>query len=312
MGCVAKRASWTYGRLLPVMTTENIMQTLTIERKETVPLPSTAIPQLAALKAKQKATWESGDFGQIAPSIENVAEEFMTGLPILPGLRVLDVACGTGNLAVVAARHGCRVSGIDIAANLLDQARARAAAEHLPIGFEEGDAEALPFEKNTFDLTVSMFGVMFTPQPSVATAELRRVTRPGGQIALANWTPEGFIGKMFRVFKAHLPPPPAGVPSPMEWGNEVTVQQRLQSGFTNIRLTRRVAMMRYPFPPAETVEFFRKYYGPTLRAFESLPATGQAALRRDLVELQTRHNTAETPRTTEVAAEYLEIVAKKN
>jgi len=312
MGCLAKRASWAYGRLLSLMKTENIMQTLTTERKETVPLHSTPIPQLAALKAKQKATWESGDFGQIAQSIENVAEEFMAGLPMLPGLRVLDVACGTGNLAVIAARHGCRVSGIDIAANLLDQARARAAAERLPIGFEEGDAEALPFEKNTFDLTLSMFGVMFTPQPSLATTELRRVTRPGGQIALANWTPEGFIGKMFRIFKAHLPLPPAGVPSPMEWGNEATVQQRLHSGFTDIRLTRRVAMMRYPFPPAETVEFFRKYYGPTLRAFESLPAPGQAALRRDLVELQTRHNTAETPGKTEVAAEYLEVVAKKH
>src|SRR5262249_26581570 len=138
-----------------------------------------------------------------------------------------------------------------------------------------------------------------------------RVTKSGGRIALANWTPEGFIGKMFSVFKAHLPPPPAGVPSPMEWGNEATVQKRLQAGFTDVRLTRCNAAMRYPFPPAETVEFFRKYYGPTLRAFESLPATAQAALRRDLVELQTRHNIAKTPGTTEVAAEYLEVVATR-
>ena len=283
------------------------MQTLTIERKET----SNPIPNLDAIKAKQKATWESGDFGQVARSIENVAEEFMAQLSLRAGLQVLDVACGTGNLAVIAAQHGCKVSGIDIAANLLAQARTRAVGAGLTIDFREGDAEALPFADNTFDLAVSMFGVMFTPQPVIATAELRRVTKSGGRIAMANWTPEGFIGKMFGVFKAHLPPPPAGVPSPMEWGNVTAVQERLGNGFTNLQLTRRMAMMRYPFPPAETVEFFRKYYGPTLRAFESLPTARQASLRRDLIDLQSNHNTATVPGTTEVAAEYLEIIATK-
>jgi len=194
---------------------------------------------------------------------------------------------------------------------LLGQARTRAAGAGLSIDFEEGDAEALPFANDRFDLSVSMFGVMFTPQPTVATAELRRVTKPGGRLALANWTPEGFIGKMFGVFKGHLPPPPAGLPSPMDWGSEATVQKRLRHGFNGVHLTRRIAMMRYPFSPAETVEFFRKHYGPTLRAFESLSMAGQAALRRDLVELQTRHNTATIPGTTEVAAEYLEIIATK-
>ncbi|HZR16629.1 MAG TPA: methyltransferase domain-containing protein [Verrucomicrobiae bacterium] len=291
------------------------MQTLSTELKETNlqynPPNSQALPDLAAIKSKQKATWESGDFGQIAQSIENVAEEFMARQPLRPGLRVLDVACGTGNLALIAARHGCVVSGVDIAANLLTQARARAAAAGASVGFEEADAEALPFPNDTFDLSVSMFGVMFTPQPTVATSELRRVTRPGGQIALANWTPEGFIGKMFRVFKTHLPAPPAGIPSPMEWGNETIVQKRLQDGFTNVRLVRRIALMRYPFPPAETVDFFRKYYGPTLRAFESLAPVRQEELRRDLVELQTRHNIAGLPGQTETAAEYLEVVATK-
>jgi ubiquinone/menaquinone biosynthesis C-methylase UbiE len=203
------------------------------------------------------------------------------------------------------------VDGIDIASNLLAQAHARAEASGLDINFKEADAEALPFPNDSFDLAVSMFGVMFTPQPAVATAELARVTKPGGGIALANWTPEGFIGKMFTIFKAHLPPPPAGVPSPMEWGNEVSVRTRLQPGFTDIKLARRFAMMCYPFPPAETVEFFRKYYGPTLRAFESLSAVSQQALRRDLVELQTLHNIAKSPGKTEVAAEYLEIAATK-
>ena len=288
------------------------MQTQATKQNETNSyLNSPAIPNLAAIKARQKATWESGDFGQIAHSIENFAEDFMARQPLRRGAQVLDVACGTGNLAVIAARHGCAVKGVDIAANLLEQARARASEAGFSIDFTEGDAEALPYANDSFDLAVSMFGVMFTPQPTVATAELWRVTKPGGRIALANWTPEGFIGKMFGVFKAHLPPPSPGVPSPMEWGSEPIVQQRLKNGFTNVRLTRRAAKMCYPFPPAEAVEFFRKYYGPTLRAFESLAPTGQAGLRRDLVELQTRHNTATIPGTTEVTAEYLEVVATK-
>ena len=270
---------------------------------------STAIPNLEAVKAKQKATWESGDFGQIARTIENVAEEFMARQSLRSGSRVLDAACGTGNLAVLAARRGGVVSGIDIASNLIEQARARATAATLRIDYQEGDAEALPFADAQFDLVVSMFGVMFAPRPHVAAAELRRVTKPGGQIALANWTPEGFLGKMFSVFKAHLPPPPAGVPSPMGWGDESTVRSRLAHGFAEVRLTRHIALMRYPFPPAETVEFFRQYYGPTQRAFDSLDTAAQAALRRDLVELQAAHNIATTPGTTEVAAEYLEVVA---
>ena len=275
-------------------------------------LNSTTIPNLEAVKAMQKATWESGDFGQVARSIENVAEEFMARQPLQPGSRVLDVACGTGNLAVLAARRGCVVSGIDIASNLIDQARTRAATQGLHIDFREADAEALPFADCKFEFVVSMFGVMFAPRPNVAAAELLRVTKPGGQVALANWTPEGFIGKMFSVFKAHLPPPPAGVPSPMGWGNEAMVRLRLRHGFADVRLTRRIALMRFPLPPNETVEFFRQYYGPTQRAFASLDAAAQDALRRDLVELQTANNIAKTPDTTEVAAEYLEVVAVRN
>jgi 2-polyprenyl-3-methyl-5-hydroxy-6-metoxy-1,4-benzoquinol methylase len=277
-----------------------------------VSLESTTIPNLETIKARQKATWESGDFGQIARTIENVAEEFMARQPLRPGSRVLDVACGTGNLAMIAARRDCAVTGIDIASNLIGQARARAAAEGLRINFEEGDAEALPFARGEFDFVLSMFGVMFAPRPYVVAAELQRVTKPGGLIALANWTPEGFLGKMFSIFKAHLPPPPAGLPSPMDWGDEARVRARLRQGFAGLRLTRRIAFMRYPFPPAETVEFFRQYYGPTQRAFASLAASAQAALRRDLVELQTANNIAPTPDTTEVTAEYLEVVAVRS
>jgi 2-polyprenyl-3-methyl-5-hydroxy-6-metoxy-1,4-benzoquinol methylase len=277
-----------------------------------VSIETTTIPNLEAVKARQKATWESGDFGQIARTIENVAEEFMARQPLRPGSHVLDVACGTGNLAMIAARRDCEVTGIDIASNLIGQARARAAGEGLRIDFEEGDAEALPFTRGEFDLVVSMFGVMFAPRPHVVASELRRVTRPGGLVALANWTPEGFLGNMFSIFKAHLPPPPVGVPSPMGWGDEDLVRARLRHGFDSLRLTRRIALMRYPFPPAETVEFFRQYYGPTQRAFASLDASAQAALRQELVELQTANNIATTANTTEVAAEYLEVVAVRS
>jgi SAM-dependent methyltransferase len=263
---------------------------------------------LPALKARQKAIWESGDFGEIAKTIMTVAEEFMARLPLSPGMRVLDVACGSGNLAMIAARRGCPTKGVDIAGNLIAQARARAAAERLEIEFVEGDAEALPYADGQFDAVVSMFGAMFAPRPEVVAAEMRRVTRPGGFIAMANWTSEGFIGKMFEVFKRHLPPQPNGVPSVMLWGNEAAVRERL-AAFGEVRLERRIAAMRYPFTPAGTVDFFRRYYGPTAKAFDALAPEAQAALRSDLVELQTVHNAARTPDTTEARAEYLEVVA---
>lgn len=266
------------------------------------------IPDLQTIKARQKATWESGDFGQVAKTIMPVAEEFIARLPLRPGMRVLDVACGSGNLAVVATRRGCKVKGVDIAANLIEQARERAAAEGLDIEFREGDAEALPFPDGEFDAVVTMFGAMFAPRPDVVAAELRRVTKPGGFIAMANWTPDGFIGKMFEVFKNHLPPPPPGIPSTLLWGHDATVRQRL-AGFSNVRLERRIAAMRYPFPPAETVDFFRRYYGPTGKAFDALSREAQVALRHDLVDLQTAHNSADAPDTTEARAEYLEVVA---
>lgn len=275
-------------------------------------LSPTVIPNLEAVKARQKAMWESGDFGQIARCIEPAAEEFMSRLQLRPGLRVLDVACGSGNLAIVAARAGCVTSGIDIACNLIAEARERAAYEELSIHFAEADAEALPFAEGSFDLVVSMFGTMFAPRPEVVAAELRRVTKSGGRIALANWTPSGFIGQMFQVFKKHLPPPPAGVASPMLWGDEATVRARLEEGFADLRITRRIARMRNPFPPAGTVDFFRKYYGPTKLAFDSLNEAAQSALRRDLVDFQAKHNLSRDPEATDVAAEYLEIVATKD
>ncbi len=272
--------------------------------------PAAAAPQpdLRAVKARQQATWESGDFGQVARYIMQAAEEFITRLPLQPGMRVLDVACGSGNLAMVTAQRGCVTSGVDFAANLLAQARDRAAAARLHIEFREGDAEALPYPNSSFDAVVTMFGAMFAPRPELVATELLRVTKPGGFVAMANWTPEGFIGKMFNVFQKHLPPPPPGIPSTMLWGHEATVRERL-AAFTQVTLERRIAVMRYPFPPAETVDFFRRYYGPTGRAFDALGPDAQSALRRDLIELQSTHNSAGTPDATEARAEYLEVVA---
>jgi SAM-dependent methyltransferase len=271
--------------------------------------PSTpTILDFSSIKVRQKATWESGDFGQIAKSIEPAAEDFMSRLPLRRGDVLLDAACGTGNLAVVAARAGCAVHGLDIASNLIAQARQRARAESLSIAYTEGDAEAMPYPDAKFDMVVSMYGVMFTPQPERIVQEYARVTKPGGLIAMANWTPTGFIGKMFDVFRRHVPPP-AGLPSPLQWGDEEIVFERLRAGFGKLRLTRRIARMRYPLDPAGTVEFFRQYYGPAQKAFASLTPEAQADLRADLEQLQAGHNVSGRSNETEVHAEYLEVHA---
>jgi SAM-dependent methyltransferase len=263
------------------------------------------------LKSRLKATWMAGDFGLIAKSYQSGAAEFVDRLGLRPGTRVLDVACGTGNLAIPAARAGATVTGADIATNLLDQARARAASEDLQITFEQGDAEQLPYEDAGFDTVVSMFGVMFAPRPELVAAELLRVTRPGGTIALANWTAGGFIGQMFKLIASHVPPP-TGIPSPIKWGDETTVHERLGAGVSELRGTPRMIAFSFPFAGPELVEFWRLYYGPTNRAFQALEASPEkhAMLRRDLEALWSRSNQA-TDGSTHVESEYLEVIAAR-
>lgn len=268
-----------------------------------------AIPDFEALKARLKATWMAGDFGEVAKSIESHAEEFMARRDIKPGMRVLDVACGTGNLAIPAAKAGAIVTGVDIATNLIEQARVRALCEGVKVQFDEGDAEDLPYPDAGFDLIVSMYGAMFAPRPERAAAELVRACRPGGQIAMANWTPGGFIGQMFKVTAAHVPPP-AGVPPPVLWGEESAVRERLRDGVSELQLTKRIVSFKFPFSVAETIDFYRTYFGPTQRAFAALPEDKQPALRRDLENLWVQHNRA-TDGTTYVEAEYLEVVATR-
>jgi 2-polyprenyl-3-methyl-5-hydroxy-6-metoxy-1,4-benzoquinol methylase len=267
------------------------------------------IADLDSLKTRIRATWMAGDYGSVAALTESAAKDFIDRRQIKPNMQVLDVACGNGNLSIPAAKAGAAVTGVDIAPNLLDQARARAAREKLDIRFKEGDAENLPVAVGAFDLVVSMFGVMFAPRPNLVAAELFRVCRSGGQIAMANWTPSGFIGALFRATAKHVAPP-VGAPSPLQWGDEGTVRERLGADVKDLQMTRRLAQLKFPFSIPETVEFYRVHYGPTLKAFAGLSETAQAALRRDLEDLYVRHNDARDG-TTCIAAEYLEVVGTR-
>ena len=264
-------------------------------------------PEMEALKTRLKATWMAGDYGHFATYLEPGALEFLARLAVAPGTRMLDVACGAGQIAMPAARAGARVTGIDIASNLIEQARARAAAEGLDIRFEEGDAEAIGSEDAAYDLVVSLIGAMFAPRPARVAAELVRVCRPGGRIAMANWTPAGHIGQMFKIIGKYVPPSPL-MASPLQWGDEATLRERLKDGVARLDTTTRRYPMKYPFSPAEVVEFFRVYYGPTNRAFAALDAAGQAGLRQELEGLWSANNLA-TDGTTHVEAEYLEVIA---
>lgn len=267
-------------------------------------LESTVI--LDPLAERTRATWTSGDFGRIAAGYVHGSGEFIARLELGAGERVLDVACGTGNLAIPAARTGASVTGIDIAPNLVAQAKARAASESLAIRFDVGDAEQLPYESGSFDASVTLFGAMFAARPARAAAELLRVTRSGGRIAMANWTPTGFIGQMLAATVAYAPAP-TGVASPLLWGTEEAVRDRLGAGCKSLTLSRRVITFEYPVPPEQVVTEFRLWYGPTLRAFASLEDQGRQSLRRDLERLWMEHNRADDG-TTRVQSEYLEVV----
>jgi SAM-dependent methyltransferase len=270
--------------------------------------PQSSAPALAdALTARVQSTWTSGDFGRIARSYERGAAEFIARLELEPGDEVLDVACGTGNLALPAARAGATVTGVDIAPNLIAQAKARAAEEKQSILFDVGDAEALAYADHEFDVAVSMFGAMFAARPERAAAELIRVVRPGGRIAMANWTPMGFIGEMLKTTQ-HYAPAPVGVLSPLQWGTEYAVREWLGPGTSAIETRQRLIAFEFPCDPVAVVNEFITWYGPTLRAYASLDADGREALRQDLETLWSENNRA-TDGTTYVESEYLEVVA---
>lgn len=257
---------------------------------------------------RNRATWVAGDFERIAAGYRSGADDFVGRLGITRGERVLDVACGSGNLTLPAARRGAVTVGVDIAPNLLDIARGRAADEGLAISFDEGNAEALPYDDGAFDTVITMFGAMFAPRPQLAAAELLRVVRPAGRIAMANWTPASFVGAMLKAHVAMVPPP-AGIPSTLLWGDEATARERLAES-RSLSLTRRFIYLEFPVSPADVVQLFRDYYGPTVRTFEALDDRGRAKLFADLVSLWSDANEA-TDGTTRVASEYLEVVAER-
>jgi SAM-dependent methyltransferase len=259
------------------------------------------------LTERTRATWTSGDFGRIAKGYERGGSEFIARLGLDPGEPVLDLACGTGNLALPAARIGASVTAIDIAPNLIAQAQAKAVRERLSIAFDLGNAEQLPYASGTFQTVVTMFGAMFAARPERAAAEMLRVTRPGGRIAMANWTPTGFIGEMLKTTVAYVPAP-TGLPSPLLWGSVDHVRERLEAGSTSLMLTRRMITFEYPFGPEQVANELRLWYGPTLRAFAALDEDKRDGLRRDLETLWAENNRANDG-TTRVQSEFLEVIA---
>ena len=268
----------------------------------------TLTPDFAAIKQRQQATWASGDFAVIGTTIQIVGESLAEAADVRAGERVLDVAAGNGNATLAAARRFAEVTSTDYVPALLDKGRERARAEGLNVEFKVADAEDLPFGDGSFDVALSTYGVMFTPEHRRAARELLRVVRSGGRIGLANWTPDGFIGQLFKVIGRHVPPA-AGLQSPALWGTEPHIVELFGSQAADIRCERRMFNFRYR-SAAHWVQVFRDFYGPTHKAFAALDAAGQQALEGDITALLQKMNTAGKASLV-VPAEYLEVVVTR-
>jgi ubiquinone/menaquinone biosynthesis C-methylase UbiE len=266
---------------------------------------ATATIDLEAIKQRQQATWASGDYHMIGTQILIVSELLIEALDVHSTERVLDVATGSGNAALAAARRGCTVVGLDYVPALLDRARQRAQAEALEAEFVEGDAEALPFDEASFDVVSSVFGAMFAPNQERTASELARVCRPGGRIGLAAHTPEGFIGQLFKTNAKHVPPP-TGLRSPIQWGTEERLRELFGDAIAELHVAKRHYVFRYRSPQAY-VEYWRRYYGPTTKTFEAVGEAGREALESDLLDLIARFNRTDDG-TMVVPNEYLEAV----
>jgi SAM-dependent methyltransferase len=260
---------------------------------------------LAAVKSRQQGAWSSGDYAVVGTTLQIVGEELCEALDIRSGQKVLDVAAGNGNVSLAAARRWCEVVSTDYVPALLERARVRAAAERLDVEFREADAEALPFRDASFDVVVSTFGVMFTPDQERAAAEMTRICRPAGKIGLANWTPEGFIGQLFKTIAKHVAPP-AGIKSPGLWGTTGRIAELFGPKATSIRAERRNFVFRYR-SPEHWLEIFKSYYGPLLKAFAGLDPAAEALLTADLMALVGQFNHS-ADSSMVVPSEYLEVV----
>jgi ubiquinone/menaquinone biosynthesis C-methylase UbiE len=265
-------------------------------------------PDLAAVKTRQQGAWSSGDYAVVGTTLQIVGEELCEALDLRPGSKVLDVAAGNGNVTLAAARRWCEVTSTDYVPALLERGRERAAAERLVIDFRQADAEALPFPDASFDVLVSTFGVMFTADQDKAAAELLRVCKPGGKIGLANWTPEGFIGRVFKVLGKHLPPP-SGVKSPALWGTRARLNDMFGAYASKINDEPRMFVFRYR-SPQHWLDVFKTFYGPMLKAFAALDSNAQVALAHDLLALADEFNRADDGGMV-VPSEYLEVVITK-
>ena len=263
---------------------------------------------LAAVKSRQRVAWSSGDYAIIGTTLQIVGEELCEAMDLRSGQRVLDVAAGNGNVSLAAARRWCDVVSTDYVQSLLERGRARAAAEGLAIEFREGDAEALPFQDESFDAIVSTFGVMFAPDHARCASEMLRVCRPGGRIGMANWTPEGFIGQLFKTIGRHVAPP-AGVASPALWGTRPRIDELFDAHAASISADSRHFVFRYRSPD-HWLDIFRTYYGPVHKAFAALEPNAQSALADDLLALVKRFNRS-GDRSMVVPSEYLEIVIER-
>lgn len=259
----------------------------------------------AAIKTRQQGAWSSGDYAVVGTTLQIVGESLCEALDLRAGQKVLDVAAGNGNVSLAAARRWCEVTSTDYVPVLLARGRERAAAEGFAIDFREADAENLPFADASFDAVVSTFGVMFTPDQERAAAEMIRVCRPGGKIGLANWTPDGFIGQLFKTIGAHLPPP-AGVRSPSLWGTRARLVELFGPHASAIVAEPRSFVFRY-HSPVHWLDIFKTYYGPVLKAFAALDLSAQAALTADLMALVGRFNRANDGYMA-APSEYLEVV----
>ena len=263
-----------------------------------------------ALTDRSRGIWSSGDYDRIASGFRHEAEAFVGRLHLRPGMRVLDAACGSGNLTIPAARTGAVVMGLDLVPSLLVAATRWAESENLDIAFDQGSVEQMPYGDADFDVVLSMFGVMFASRPQLVVNELARVTKPGGRVALANWTKQGFTGRMLAMHAA-LVPPPAAIPSPLSWANEDSLREWFDARTWRLTLTPRILTFRYPHSPKGTAELFRTSYGPTVRVFDAITEDQRAAFSAALAELWQSGQRA-SGNSTEVEAEYLEVLAVRN
>ena len=270
--------------------------------------PAAASPDLKAIKSKQQATWSSGDYAIVGTTLQIVGEQLAEAMDLRAGQKVLDIAAGNGNATLAAARRWCEVTSTDYVETLLARGKQRAEADGLAVTFQTADAEALPIADASFDGVMSTFGAMFSPDQSSTASEMLRVCRPGGRIGLANWTPDGFIGQMFKTIGKQLPPP-AGMKSPALWGTWEWIEKAFRADAAALAAEPRHFMFRYR-TPEHFLDVFRRYYGPMLKAFDALDTRGRAALSRDIIELIGNFNRA-TDGTMVVPGEYLEVVVTR-